>query len=227
MLTVEVLRTQYPVGHGGFHGGRIRVSANNDLALLTKNYVYDCGSESADAFDRALRKHQRVSEETTDLLFISHLDSDHVNKIDRLMGAQPARIVVLPYLEDEDLATLIAEEIDNGRLTASTREYLSDPVDWWLRRGAETIIFIEPGNGEEHSPSGTPPAPPGPDVPPAPEGGAQARLVFFAALPRAKSLKKNVSTLPPNLPLDIDRDLPPGGILAGCTSHFGLQWRKD
>jgi hypothetical protein len=46
----------------------------------------------------------------TDILFLSHLDSDHVNKIDRLMGTSPAKIIVLPYL---DSLVSVREEVES------------------------------------------------------------------------------------------------------------------
>ncbi len=154
MIAASVLRKQYPVGHGGFHAGRILVrtdavpipnamlleakNADGSAAqrtLLEKFYVYDCGSESPEAFDRSLRNHNRLTDTRTDILFVSHLDSDHVNKIERLMGANPPKIVVLPYLDFEDLAVLLLRDVDSGKATSSVREYVQDPLNWWLRRG--------------------------------------------------------------------------------------------
>jgi hypothetical protein len=53
-----------------------------------------------------------------------------------------------------------------SEVTASMREYIADPLSWWLRRGAKTVIFIEPGGGDESWPGGSPPdAPADPDKP--------------------------------------------------------------
>ena len=155
MPIAKVFRTQYPVGHGGFHAGRIEVRDDGGYpTIMDKFYVYDCGSESPESFDRSLRNHCLMTGDRTDLLFVSHLDSDHMNKIDRLIGAAPAPIVVVPYLDLEDLSELLMREMDDGRVTASIRDYVSDPADWWRRRGAETVIFVEPGTGDDQPPDG-------------------------------------------------------------------------
>lgn len=224
-LSIGVQRIQYPVGHGGFHAGCILVKKQHGNELLRKDYVYDCGSEAPVAFDRSLRKHNKSSEGKTDILFVSHLDSDHVNKIDRLMGAQPAKIVVLPYLEDEDLSSSLCKEIDSGRITASIREYIVDPVEWWKRRGAETVIFVEPGDGDERAPGGVPPSGVDPDrrgpQPGASGESAKARLACILAKPR-RHAPKGFAPVPYDAPLDTDA-LPTGGILAGCTTRFVLE----
>jgi hypothetical protein len=103
-------------------------AAGASTTIFEKFYVYDCGSESPQSFERALRNHNFVTGGRTDILFVSHLDSDHVNKIDRLIGTAPPRIVVLPYLESEDLAELLMREVDDGTVTASIHEYVSDPA---------------------------------------------------------------------------------------------------
>jgi hypothetical protein len=245
MLTASVLRKQYAVGHGGFHAGKITVHKDDaqipslmlfdskdptgaSTTIFEKFYVYDCGSESPQSFDRSLRSHTLMTREHTDLLFVSHLDSDHVNKIDRLMGATPAEVVVLPYLDSEDLAELLTRELDDGSITGSIREYVSDPIQWWLRRGAKTVIFVEPGNGDDQPPGGGVPDRPidDPDGPTAPSSseGPQARLACIIRKSR-KTAPKGIVPTSIDVPLDVDRDLPGGGILAGCGSYFRLEWR--
>jgi hypothetical protein len=207
-LDARVFRTQYAVGHGGFHGGRLFVRTNDhpmpELLLLdgegapgtnqlkpvlVKTYVYDCGSESPKAFDRALRSHDRIGGGQTDILFVSHLDSDHVNKIDRLLGSAPAKVVVLPYLASEDLAALLLHDVDAGAVTGSMREYVSDPLGWWQRHGVETVIFVEGGSGDDQPPRGYDPDwPLDPDSPPPASGaeGPQARLAAVIRKPHGK-----------------------------------------
>jgi hypothetical protein len=247
MPAATITRKQYPVGHGGFHAGRIAVRNDDvppelllikDIAdastILEKFYVYDCGSESPKAFDRSLQSHNLMTKERTDLLFVSHLDSDHVNKIDRLMGATPARIVVLPYLDSLDLAELLIREVAGGSVTASMREYVTDPVGHWRRQGADIVIFVEPGGGDDQPPGGGPPdRPTDPDrlaPTPSSEGvsseGLQARLTCTIRKPRAAQ-PKDFAKVSYGAPHDIDHDPPAGGVLAGCGSYFRLEWRAN
>ncbi|UPK10719.1 hypothetical protein IVA93_31685 [Bradyrhizobium sp. 155] len=248
MFTASVVRKQYAVGHGGFHAGKITVrkdelhipelmmldtkdATGKSTTVLEKFYVYDCGSESPQSFDRSLRNHERMTGGRTDLLFISHLVSDHVNKIDRLMGTTPAKIVVLPYLEPEDLSELLMREVDGGSATASIRDYIRDPGGWWRRHGADIVVFVEPGNGEDQPPGGgVPDKPIDPEGPlpisPASEEGLQARLTLIVNRPR-KPPSKGFVPVPYDTPRDVDRELSSGSLLAGCGSHFRLEWRKD
>jgi len=211
MLAASITRKQYAVGHGGFHAGRIAVrkddvqmpelllfnttdSTGASTTILEKFYVYDCGSESPQSFNHALQNHNLITKERTDLLFVSHLDSDHVNKVDRLMGGTPAKVVVVPYLDSVDLAELLMREVDDGGVTASIREYVSDPIEHWRRRGAEIVIFVEPGRGDDQPPGGGPPDRPiDPDLlPPDPSGspeGVQARLTCIIRKPQTTPRK--------------------------------------
>jgi hypothetical protein len=247
MICASVLRKQYPVGHGGFHAGRILVrteaismpnmmlfearNADGSAAqrtLLEKFYVYDCGSESPKAFDRSLRNHNRLTDTRTDILFVSHLDSDHVNKIERLVGANPPKIVVLPYLDLEDLAALLLRDVDSGKVTSAAREYVEDPLNWWMRRGVAHVIFVEPGRSGDKPPPG-----PAPDTPRDPDGpnpsgsseGAQARLVCIFRPPR-KHTPKGFLSPKYDAPQDIETELPRGGVLAGTGTYFRLEWRS-
>jgi hypothetical protein len=244
MLTALVQRRQFAVGHGGFHAGRIAVRKDDvgipelilfevrdgkSTTIFEKSYVYDCGSESPRAFDRSLRSYNVMTEERTDLLFVSHLDSDHVNKIDRLMGPTPPKIVVLPYLDSVDLTELLMREVDDGSVTASMREYVSDPAGYWRRRGAEIVIFVEPGTGDDQPPGGgTPDAPVDPEGPLPPASlaseGAQVRLTCTIRKPRAIP-PKSFAQVDYNIPRDVDHELPAGGVLAGAGSYFRLEWQ--
>lgn len=245
MFTAVVHRKQHAVGHGGFHVGRITVrkdevqlpqlmlfessdAQGKSTKIFEKLYVYDCGSESPHAFERAIRSHRLTSDGGTDLLFVSHLDSDHINKLDRLMGVSPAKIVILPYLDAEDLSELLIREVDEGDITGSLRAYASDPVQWWRLRGADTIIFIESGNGEDQAPTGGPPDtgidPDG--LPRSESEGASVRLTCVLRKPRGDA-PKGFAVAKYETPNDVDRDLPAGGVLAGSASHFRIEWQTE
>jgi hypothetical protein len=235
MLHAAIMRTQYAVGHGGFHSGRIFVQYPpleiKSKPVLKKTYIYDCGSLSLKPFDRALRDHDRGGQGRTDILFISHLDSDHVNGIDRLLGIAPAKVVVVPYLEGEDLAAALLDDIASEVDSASMHEYVQGPLGWWQRRGAETVIFIEGGDGE-------PPRAGLPDRPFDPGGelgmplmrkGPQARLAAVIRPPRGNPRpEENFKEPSYDTPLNIDGELPQHrGILAGCGSAIRLEWRTS
>lgn len=91
-------RIFYPVGQGAFyvekHGKR--------------NIVYDCGSTTSKS---KVEKEKIIRDafsknETVDILFISHLDQDHVNMIPFLKDRVHIKRVVMPLLDPKEEAFL-------------------------------------------------------------------------------------------------------------------------
>lgn len=81
---------QHPVGQGGLMSGLL------ELPDRTIHWVYDCGSNQAEPRDREIAIVEGHG--NLDVLFLSHLDSDHVNGIDRLLMSVKVQEVVLPDL---------------------------------------------------------------------------------------------------------------------------------
>ena len=177
-----------------------------------------------------MRAYGKDFAEKLEILFVSHLHADHINGLDRLLGYKAPSVVVLPYLDIEDLASIVLRDVENGRLSANYRSYIRDPVGWWHNRGVKTVIFIEPGQGGGEAP----PDGPMPDLPIV--GGARVAprewdytepLVRLAAV-----LRKPLGSIPPDLeeadpaPVDPDiRKLRQPAILAGPGSLFRLEWK--
>jgi hypothetical protein len=154
VVHVKVKRVQHAVGHGGFHVGNIHVRYPAARGIETPApptdfwYVYDCGSEQGSSLSSSLAAHRERCHGRTDVLFVSHLHSDHINGIERLQAMAPAETVFVPYLEPVDLLVVALADVEAGRFSTSFREYVEDPAAWWRRRGATRIIFIEPDDGD-------------------------------------------------------------------------------
>jgi hypothetical protein len=101
-----------------------------------------------------------------DSLFLSHLDSDHLNGIDQLLGNVGVREVVLPYLNNIDRLLLVARDAATGSLSGTTMALLADIPGWFGTRGVERITFIEPRNDDDGERFG-------PDLP---DGGVGGRI---------------------------------------------------
>jgi len=235
-----ITRCQFAVGHGGFHASSIKVlcdltgQATRDTltnpaglnTLLDLAYVYDCGSEHPSAFAEALKVYRETIAERLEILFVSHLHADHINGLDRLLGSKVPDIVVLPYLDLEDIAAIALSDFEGSKFSGSYRAYLRDPVAWWTGRGVRTVIFIEPddGGGASFDPSPIPPTGGGTDSSGWDFEHPQARLVA--------ALRKPVGHVPSELkPADGEavgvRELPGPCLLAGSGSYFRLEWRYD
>lgn len=157
MFRVEM--TQHPVGQGSMMSGILSDGASNFV------WVYDCGSNQKEPLIREIKKIKYNKK--VDRLFISHLDSDHVNGIDYLLTSVAVEEVVLPYLNDIDLLLVLARDIENGVLTGSAMSMLSDIETWFRGRGVQRITMVNPTNDEGEGPllAETPEFPSGTETP--------------------------------------------------------------
>ncbi len=151
---MQVRMVQHTVGQGGLHYGELT------LGQKPLRWVYDCGSNQADALKREIGSVARSGD--IDLLILSHLDSDHVNGVDQLLSQVRVREVVLPYLNQDTLVAIIARDAARGALTGVLIEAVGDLSGWFGSRGVETVTFVDYSDDEGGD---------GPDVPDAPDGG--------------------------------------------------------
>lgn len=154
MGKVYFLQIQYPVGQGGFQtGSLLRRAFSRSLApiITTRslfNWAYDCGSDQLSALATQI---QKVGGVRFDVLFLSHLDSDHVVGVDQLLlTAAGVDQLVLPYLGDDDWALHLAAAVAKGRLSGSLVDLVADPAGWFGARGVDRVVYIEAGDeGDE------------------------------------------------------------------------------
>lgn len=148
---MEVVLTQHPVGQGGMTSGLLEIPGGRF------HWVYDCGSNHTEALNREIAI--VAARREVDCLFLSHLDSDHVNGVDRLLMAAPVKEVVLPYLNDLDRLIAAAHDDAAGSLAGTFLTFLGDIEGWFGARGVERVTYILPrddDSGEEGE---------GPDLP--------------------------------------------------------------
>lgn len=109
MSRPKVIRCIHPVGQGAMYSERFLDNEYNTVFLA----VYDCGSTSPQKLKREVSS-SFTDRDDIDLLFISHLDSDHVCGIKRLKeSVNSIRNVVLPLLPDSVKNTylLLADKV--------------------------------------------------------------------------------------------------------------------
>ncbi|MBY5869207.1 MBL fold metallo-hydrolase [Rhizobium leguminosarum] len=129
------------------------VRSANERPLASFSYVYDCGSERGDAFNSEMSHYRAASGGKTDVLFVSHLHADHTNGIDRLQAMAPATTVIVPYLDVVERLLFVPSDFEQGAVSRSSLDYFENPVAWWLGRGAERVIFLQPGRPDDIPPS--------------------------------------------------------------------------
>ncbi len=137
---MQITRIQYPIGQGCFHVGSIRSEgATEDSHAF--HYVYDCGSDDQNALGEAIVSYKNKTSRV-DALFVSHLDRDHVNGIDQLLGAVKVDTVYIPYVNKELLILdLIKAELD-GNLSSSLVEASLEPNKWFRNKGVNQVIRV-------------------------------------------------------------------------------------
>lgn len=164
-------RQQHAVGQGFFHSGSLTVPP------VKLRYIYDCGSGNDTRLTTAIHDYtDRLEWSNIDILFVSHLDWDHVNGLDRLLAVAQADTVVLPYLSGIDTLALLADADAVGRADGGYVDLLSNPVGWFGDRGVTRVIFVR-GNDADFQ-EGPPPC--FPDEPHIPQGGESIAIDFDA-----------------------------------------------
>lgn len=139
IMQVKMQRTFYPIGQGAFYGEHF------DFGINSFNMVYDCGSaknvkteQSRAVIDQVVQNF--YPNQDIDILFISHFDDDHVNKIHLLKKNRVIKRVVMPLLREDHKTFLI--QINNILGNNEVVNLLENPQEFF---GSETqLTYIKP-----------------------------------------------------------------------------------
>lgn len=141
MLQIE--RIFHPIGQGGFFTERLAYT--NSLSEISHiNIVYDCGvSRNRKSLETEINRHFRDKSEI-DLMFISHLDMDHINglKIIKEKGIK-IKCLVLPLLSNEFFWFYFLE--------SGLNLYKGDTLNTFFN--ADMILYINPVNNDPLNPN--------------------------------------------------------------------------
>lgn len=158
-LAIVNKRRQHPVGQGFFHSADIYVNGRPSVS-----YVYDCGSMERYASQRKLQICQyllsRSSPSKLDILFISHVHSDHISGVEQLLSREEGLqvdTIVLPLLNQIDRLIAFARSASEDWPSARSsfyKSFVTDPVDALSRFRPRQIIFVEAGNRDIGAPDG-------------------------------------------------------------------------
>ncbi|MFD2969954.1 MBL fold metallo-hydrolase [Sphingobacterium bambusae] len=165
---IESKFTFFKAGQGCFYGGRIFNIEKKKIYTI----VYDCGTSKnvsgntkslSDeiAFFEKYPSFTKKARKVIDILFISHLDYDHVSGLKKLLMLFEVKLIVLPYLDDELKAITLASvsytsQSDEDEELLSIEEYnlfIQDPASLLRNRNNDaTIIYItDEDDGDENA----------------------------------------------------------------------------
>lgn len=131
---MQVKMVQHAVGQGGLFSGELTTRG------APLRWVYDCGSNQRDSLRREIKIVADGGD--IDMLFLSHLDSDHVGGVDELLAQVNVREVILPYLNECTVLAIMARDASIGALSGVFIEAANDLATWFGSRGVETITFV-------------------------------------------------------------------------------------
>ena len=156
-MNIRHERIQHAVGHGGFHTATVQVGR------ATFRYVYDCGANKTQLLRDTINDHADSiadADRRIDLVVLSHLDDDHVNGVDDLLGACRVDTVVLPYLTAVERVFVAARSSRRGRLSATGQDFLIAPGSWLRDHGVARVVFVRVGPEGDGGATGAPDRPP-------------------------------------------------------------------
>ncbi|HEM7890792.1 MULTISPECIES: ComEC/Rec2 family competence protein [Burkholderia] len=145
MPKISVTTRQLPVGQGGMMISLVKNSVDASSAPFT--FMFDCGSLNRLHLNTGF---ERLDEKRVDILFISHLDGDHVNGVDMLTHhLESIDTVVLPCLDSTTIAAYVLAEASKTEMTTEFCNLLSDPAKWFGERNVRRVIFLRRPTDDE------------------------------------------------------------------------------
>lgn len=155
MNGVRVVRTCYPVGHGGFSVERLFVAG-----VCRFTAIYDCGSKSKSLIEGMVR-HAFLGydkkKEVVDAVFLSHFDDDHINGLPFLFSRCDIKKIYFPLVTKSEevlylrFISLVASKTPEEAVTFQLLGYLSrndystaDNRVGWLRNSDADFVGVKP-----------------------------------------------------------------------------------
>lgn len=165
--SISIERTQYRVGHGGFHTAIIRNLGQSEVDPFV--YVYDVGAKPKKAnvraaINRFVHRLKVVGASRVQYVVLSHIDEDHVNCLEYLLDVLSLEdiavgTVLLPWLSPAE--KLIAKAHANHRGPSTVIMNLAgddhDTVTYLAQLGVEETAFLIPDDSDTVPPDSSSP----------------------------------------------------------------------
>lgn len=160
MRRMEAKFSFFKAGQGSFYGGRIWNHETDQVFTV----VYDCGTSPFIAGNNQSLNNEidhfkysphyfPLNNDEIELLFISHLDYDHVSGLKRLLTEFKVKNIILPYIDKEHRQFFLASISDNNAPdnNLNVDDYISfieSPNQFILQNSESTQIFFVKSNGK-------------------------------------------------------------------------------
>lgn len=161
MRGMEAKFTFFKAGQGSFYGGRIWQHEINRVFTV----VYDCGTSpfiagnnqslNSEITHFKYRPHYYPHNGEIDLLFVSHLDYDHVSGLKRLLKEFKVKNIILPYIEKQDrqfflLSFFGDNDPDNSLSLDDYISFIESPNQFISLNSESTqVYFVKPDDKTE------------------------------------------------------------------------------
>ena len=145
---MDVKMIQHPVGQGGLFCGSLTVGRTKF------RWVYDCGSLNRQERDREIIKVSKGG--NIDILFLSHLDSDHVNGVHKLLQECRSRgfyvkKVVMPYIDVKTRLVYLSHYLVQGAVDPVFVAFSRGIGRWFFSFGVSQVIQVRSVRAGEES----------------------------------------------------------------------------
>ncbi len=144
MRKIEAEFSFFKAGQGSFYGGRIHYPETNQVFTV----VYDCGTSTfirgnSQSLNSEINNFKNsyfpTNNNEIELLFISHLDFDHVSGLKRLLREFRVKNIILPYIEEQYRKFFLAsfsdtDDPDNDLSLDDYIFFLENPAKFIIQR---------------------------------------------------------------------------------------------
>lgn len=121
---IIISRSILPVGQGAFY-----VESFNDESRDKFRVVYDCGSENKSVIKREINN-SFYKGDIIDIVFISHIDNDHVCGLEYLLKNYKVHSVYLPYVKENNKIFIKLENyLSSSKKKKWSDEFLNGMID--------------------------------------------------------------------------------------------------
>ena len=143
-------RTQAAVGQGGFHFADLTGPPPNAEAAGRFSYVYDCGSRNLKLCNAIVGAYARARNGAAiDILFLSHLDDDHINGVSALLSPDhgvAVDTIVMPLIDHVERLVSIGRSASlTKQVSPLMRALAVDQIEALRSTGPRQIILMKAG----------------------------------------------------------------------------------